>query len=140
MHRLDSCYENSDFLFRATCVITKNSFSQNNNSTPKAKISVRSDPIRSSIRSWFCWRPVKTSWIMMMQPSTTMIKILIFHNYSRKPSSFHSNICTLTICLTCTRCVRERQESECMRMDSAERLTFSYMYSNTQFRQKAQSI
>ena len=42
-HRLDSCCENSDFLFRATCIIIKNSFSQKNSSTLKAKIPVRSD-------------------------------------------------------------------------------------------------
>ena len=64
-HRLNSCCENSDFLFRATCVIIKSSFSQNNSSAPKAKRPVRSDPIRSdpqsdpvqAIRSWFCWQP-----------------------------------------------------------------------------------
>ena len=32
------------------------------------------------------------------------------------------------------------EESEYMRMDSAERLAFSYMYSNTQFRQKKPSL
>ena len=42
-HRLDSCCQNSDFLFQATCVMIKNSFSQSNSSAPKAKISVRSD-------------------------------------------------------------------------------------------------
>ena len=58
--------ENSDFLFRATCVIIKNSFSQNNSSALKAKIPVRSAvqsavqsaiPTFQAIRSWFCWRP-----------------------------------------------------------------------------------
>ena len=44
-HRLDSCCENSDFLFRATCIIT-NSFSQNNSSALKTKIPVQSDQIR----------------------------------------------------------------------------------------------
>ena len=38
-------------VFRATCVIIKNSFPQNNSSAPKAKISVRSDPIPSPVRS-----------------------------------------------------------------------------------------
>ena len=42
---------NSDFIFRANCVIIKNSFSQNNSSAPKAKILVRSDPSGSPIRS-----------------------------------------------------------------------------------------
>ena len=45
-HRLDSCCENSDFLFRATCIIIKSSFSQNNSSALKTKIPVRSDQIR----------------------------------------------------------------------------------------------
>ena len=48
-NRLDSCYENSHFLFRVTCVI-KQLFS-NNSSAPKAKIPVRSDPIRSDPQS-----------------------------------------------------------------------------------------
>ena len=39
-----SCCENSNFLFRVTCVIIKHSFSQNNSASPKAKIPVRSDP------------------------------------------------------------------------------------------------
>ena len=74
---------------------------------------------------------MKTSWIMMMQPSATMIKILVFRNYSvfdephflkklRKNLrvSLVINVCwvdikfTLTICLTCTRCIRERQRPE----------------------------
>ena len=38
------------FLFRATCVIVKDSFSQNNNSAPKEKVPVWSDPIRSPIQ------------------------------------------------------------------------------------------
>ena len=54
-HRLDSCCENSDFLFRAICVIIKNSFSQNNSSAPKAKISIQfyliQSPIRSAVQS-----------------------------------------------------------------------------------------
>ena len=44
IHRLDSCCENQDFLFQATCFMIKNSFSHSNYSAPKAKISVRSDP------------------------------------------------------------------------------------------------
>ena len=46
-----SCCENSNFLFRVTCVIIKHSFSQNNAASSKAKIPVRSDPIRSAVRS-----------------------------------------------------------------------------------------
>ena len=41
-----SCCENSNFLFRITCVIIKHSFSQNNSASPKAKI-----PVRSGVRS-----------------------------------------------------------------------------------------
>ena len=71
---------------------------------------------------------MNTSWIMMMQPSTTMIKILIFCNCLvfdephflkklwRKLQVFllinvwwFDIYCTLTICLTCNRCIRERQ-------------------------------
>ena len=65
---------------------------------------------------------------MMVQPSTTMIKILIFRNYlvfdePQILENLRRNLrvfllisvwwvdicCTLTICLTCTRCIRERQ-------------------------------
>ena len=52
---LDSCCESSDFLFRATCVIIRNSFSQNNSPALKAKIPVRAG-VRSAIQatqSWF---------------------------------------------------------------------------------------
>ena len=45
-HGLDSCYENSDFLFRATCVIIKNSFSQN---LLHQKRKYQPDPIRVSL-------------------------------------------------------------------------------------------
>ena len=48
-HWLDSCCENSDFLFRATCVIIKTS--QNNSSALKEKIPVQTDPIRSGVQS-----------------------------------------------------------------------------------------
>lgn len=36
---------------RSACAIVKTAFSQNSNSATKAKILVRSDPIRSGIRS-----------------------------------------------------------------------------------------
>ena len=103
---------------------------------------------------------MKTSWIMM-QPSTTMIKIMVFHNYSvfDEPHFLKKlrgklgvflliNVwwvdiyCTLAICLTCTRCIRERQRKVniySMKIDSAERLAFSFVYRNTQFRTKTQS-
>ena len=85
---------------------------------------------------------------MMMPPSTTMIKILIFHNYSKKPSSFHSNQHLVSLYLVYFNNLfnlhqmyqGKTEESECMRMDSAERLAFSYMYSNTQFRQKKDPV
>ena len=45
---------------------------------------------------------------------------------------------TLTICLTCTRCNRGKWIYS-LRIDSAERFAFSFMYRNTQFRTKTQS-
>ena len=100
---------------------------------------------------------------MIMQPSTIMIKILVFRNYSvfDEPhflKKLQGNLrvflliyvwlvdiyCTLTICLTCTRCITQgktERESELysMRIDSAERFAFSFIYRNAQFCPKTQS-
>ena len=117
--------------------------------TSPIRSGVRPDPQSDTIqaiRSWFRWRPVKTSWIMMMQPSTTMMKILKFRNYLKKPSSFPSNQRLVSWYLfyfnnlfnldQMYQVKTEESKYISMRMDSAERLAFSFIYSNTQFREK----
>ena len=85
----------------------------------------------------------------MMQQSTTIIKSLIFRNYSVfDEPHFLKNLrrnlrvfpliivcgadiyCAVTICLTCTRCIEERQESEYIAWGSTQ-LSVSRFHSCT---------
>ena len=62
----------------------------------------------------------------MMQPSTTMIRILVFLNYSNSMKDVTG---------------KDRGKwIYSMRIDAAERFAFSFMYGNTQFCTKTQSI
>ena len=104
---------------------------------------------------------MKSSWIMMMQPSTTMlknIKILVLCNYSvfdespfLKKLRVNLRVCllinvwwvdiygTLTIFVLLTPDVSGKDIGKWiyrLRIDSAERFVFSFMYLNTQFRTK----
>ena len=110
-------------------------------------------------------RIARENLVTLMMISTTMIKILIFRDYSvfDEPhfvKKLRRNLrvfllinvrwvdiyCTLTIRLTYTRCIMERQTLDrgqwiySMRIDSAEHFASSFMYSNTQFRTKYLSI